>query len=88
MTVECFYETTTLKQNDCDTLERYVEKLEDLAYQLDLTSEQKLDILIKGLDDGLRPAAIMKQFKSFKDFKASKEYLMLKDSVSTATNYY
>ena len=72
-----------LKQNDCVTLEKYIEKLEDLAYQLDLTSEPKLDILINGLDDNLRPTAIMKQFKSFEN---ATEYLMLKDSVSTRNN--
>ena len=76
-------ELFALKQNDCVPLEKYIEKLEDLAYQLDLTSEQKLDILINGLDDNLRPAAIMKQFKSFED---ATEYLILKDVVSKSSD--
>ena len=76
-------ELFALRQNDCDTLEQYIEKLEDISYQLDLTSEQKLDILINGLNDNLRPAAILKQFKTFED---ATEYLTLKNSVSTSNN--
>ncbi|MEO0683463.1 MAG: hypothetical protein AAFY76_00045, partial [Cyanobacteria bacterium J06649_11] len=41
-------ELFALRQDDCDSLEQYIEKLEDISYQLDLTSEQKLDILING----------------------------------------
>ena len=72
-------ELFALKQHDCETLEKYIKKLEgrrSRLYQSDLISEQKLDILINGLDDSLKPAAILKQLKSFKD---ATEYLMLKN---------
>ena len=38
----------TFEGTEKETLEKYIEKIEDLAYQLDLKSEQKLDFLING----------------------------------------
>ena len=50
---------------------------------LNITTEQKLDTLINGLNNRLKPSAIMKQFIDYED---AVKYLMLKDSVSTFYN--
>ena len=72
----------SLKQNNFETLEEYIEKLEEMAYVLNITTEQKLDTLINGLNNRLKPSAIMKQFIDYED---AVEYL-IKDSVSTTYN--
>ena len=72
-----------LKLNNFETLEEYIEKLEELEYVLNITTELKLDTLINGLNNRLRPSAIMKQFIDYED---AIEHLMLKDSVSTTYN--
>ena len=70
-----------LKQENCESLEDYIIRLEEISFQLDLTSEQKLDALLNGLNDSLRRSATMKQFTTFEE---AVNYVTLRDSMSTS----
>ena len=73
-----------LRQEHCESLEAYIIKLEELAFQINLTSEEKLDNFLNGLDDSLRAPTMMKQFKTFEE---AISYVTLRDAISPNNKY-
>uniref|UniRef100_A0A7M5V1A3 Retrotransposon gag domain-containing protein n=1 Tax=Clytia hemisphaerica TaxID=252671 RepID=A0A7M5V1A3_9CNID len=75
-------ELAKLKQEECSSLDIYLEKLEELVYQLNYSNEQKLDSLIAGLNEDLRISIILKRFKTFNEAVA---YIRLRTRSSRIT---
>uniref|UniRef100_A0A7M5XD80 Retrotransposon gag domain-containing protein n=1 Tax=Clytia hemisphaerica TaxID=252671 RepID=A0A7M5XD80_9CNID len=76
-------ELAKLKQEECSSLDIYLEKLEELVYQLNYSNEQKLDSLIAGLNDDLRISVILKRFKTFNEAVA---YIRLENAIKPNYN--
>ena len=71
-------ELANLKQKKCASIDAYIDKVEDLTFQLDYNGEKKLDSLIFGLNEDLRVAVMLKRFKTFSDAVA---YIKLKNAI-------